>query len=234
MSVKPTENVPQPSQAPRWAAPSPLPPAARTERLEVRLYREGDAQSLFSAVASSREALLPWMKWAQTRMRTEEECQEYVADQLAAYADPANNDFAMGIFSREEGVVVGGTGLHRIRPEVGEAEIGYWIAASHRGTGLCTESTGALISAALRPRTEGGWGLRRIIISCAALNLGSVRVCEKLALRRESVRKQDRWFAGSSSAPAGFIDSHTYAVLASEWDGTRSQVYPHLLEVAQG
>lgn len=163
-------------------------------------------------------------------MRSIEECQQYVDEQRKGYATPESTDFAMGIFLRDDDVLVGGTGLHRIRPEVGEAEIGYWIAASHRGMGLCTESTRALISAALRPAADGGWGLRRIVISCAALNVGSVRVCEKLRLPRESVRRGDRWFAGTSETPPGFIDSHSYAVLRSQWDEARSELRRSVLE----
>lgn len=205
---------------PSWCAPSPLPNPVLTPRLEVRPYTSADAPALFDAVARDRQALLPWLPWAGFAHQNEQETAEFLRDCQARAASSEAPDFTMGVFLRTDGTLVGGTGLHAIRPAVGEAEIGYWITASHRRRGLCVEATAALISAALTPAAEGGWGLRRIVISCAALNVGSVGVCTRLGLRREAVRRGDRWFEGHGSQPPGYIDSHTYAVLADEWDTT--------------
>ncbi len=178
---------------------------------------------MFQAVDASRPSLLPWMAWALDSHRSELDCAEYVERQCQGHSDPSNTDFGMGIFRRHDGELIGGTGLHCIRAPLHEAEIGYWIAGPHRGQGLCTEAVAGLVGAALRPASEGGWGLRRIIVSCAAINRGSVRVCEKLGLRLEARRRRDRYLDAYDEHPGGYIDSHTYAVLLGEWDHDRAR-----------
>ena len=202
----------------RWGPPSPLPGPILTERLEIRRYETADAPALFDAVDRDRSALLPWLPWAGFAHRNEADTLAFLRDCRRGYASVDAPNFAMGVFRRSDGELVGGTGLHAPIPQARQAEIGYWIAAAERGQGLCTEATAGLISAAVTSEGDGGWGLRRIVIHCAALNASSVRVCEKLGLRREAVHTADRWFAGSPTICAGYIDSHTYAVLVHEWD----------------
>lgn len=202
----------------RWGPPSPLPGPILTERLEIRRYDSADSPALFEAVDRDRNALLPWLPWAAFAHRSEADTSAFLRDCRRGYASVDAPDFAMGVFRRSDGELVGGTGLHCPVAQARQAEIGYWIAAAERGQGLCTEAVAGLLSAAFTPEEHGGWGLRRIVIHCAALNVRSARVCEKLRLRRESVHVADRWFEGSDTIPAGYIDSHTYAVLAREWD----------------
>lgn len=210
--------------AQRWACPSPLPGPIFTERLEIRRYETADAPALFEAVDRDRSELLPWLPWAAFAHRNEAGTLAFLRDCRRGYASVDAPNFAMGVFRRSDGELVGGTGLHAPVAEARQAEIGYWIAAAERGQGLCTEATAGLLSAAFTSESDGGWGLRRIVIHCAALNVGSARVCEKLGLRREAVHVADRCFAGSETIPAGYIDSHTYAVLDHEWDVERHQL----------
>ena len=204
--------------AQRWTAPSPLPGPILTDRLEVRRYEPADAPALFEAVDRDREALLPWLPWAAFAHRSEADTRSFLSDCRRGYASLDAPDFAMGLFRRTDGELVGGTGLHRLLAQARQAEVGYWVAAAERGQGLCTEATAGLLSAAFTSQDNGGWGLRRIVIHCAALNVRSARVCARLGLRTEAVHIADRWFPGSPDIPAGYIDSHTYAVLDHEWD----------------
>ncbi|MBV1859476.1 MAG: GNAT family N-acetyltransferase [Nannocystaceae bacterium] len=212
--------------AQRWAAPSPLPGPVLTERLEIRRYKTGDGPALFEAVDRDRKALLPWLPWAAFAHRTEADTFAFLRDCRRGYASIDAPDFAMGVFRRSDGELVGGTGLHAPVPQARQAEIGYWLAPDERAQGLCSEATAGLISAAFTPVGDGGWELRRIVIRCAALNVRSVRVCERLGLRREAVHIADRWFEGSENIPAGYIDSHTYAVLDHEWNIDTHQHQP--------
>ncbi len=202
----------------RWRTPSPLPGPILTARLEVRRYELADAPALFEAVDRDRNALLPWLPWAAFAHRTEADTLAFLRDCRRGYASLDAPNFAMGVFRRSDGELVGGTGLHAPVPQARQAEIGYWVANAERGQGLCTEAAAGLIGAALTPEAAGGWGLRRLVVHCAALNVRSVRVCEKLGLRREAIHVADRWFEGSETMAAGYIDSHTYAVLVHEWD----------------
>lgn len=88
-----------------------------------------------------------------------------------------------------------------------EAGIGYLIDPAHAGNGYATAIGRALLELAF-----GEIGVRRVTAGCFADNLASVRVLEKLGMRREQHGVEDSWHA-----ELGWIDGYTYAVLASEW-----------------
>ena len=202
------------STPPLWKRPEPLPGSVETPRLVVRWYQAEDADALHQAIHPQREAYLPWLPWAAVAHAT-------VADSLATIrsfeqgrAKLLAPDFVMGVFDRDRGKLVGGTGLHRIVPAVAEAEIGYWIRPERRGAGLCTEATAGLITAAFDV-----WGFRRVRIHCAGSNVASQRVPQKLGIRLEGRERESRWVDG-----IGYDDHLTYGVLESEWDAERGRV----------
>jgi RimJ/RimL family protein N-acetyltransferase len=202
-----------------WTAPRPLPAPVETERLTVRPYRRGDGPLLFEAIAADRGSLLPWMPWAHTDHQSEVDSVYYVERVRRAAEDSTCGDFPMAILDRDSGRMVGGTGLVRIRRELREAEIGYWVRGSQQGRGVATEAVGGLLSAALRPARGGGWGLRRVIVHTSAANHGSRRLCEKLGLRLEMRMKHERYLAAVGGHTAtGYYDVLGYAVLHDEWD----------------
>jgi ribosomal-protein-serine acetyltransferase len=187
----------------------------------LRFFTPNDAPSLLAALEVDRGSFLPWLPWTADDNRTLPEVyfniERFRRDRERA-APPAN-DFVIGVFDRVSGEVVGGTGIHRIVPAWHEGEIGYWIRADRRGTGLCTEATAATISWAFTPADAWGWGLRRIHIKCAAANAASRRVPEKLGLRLESHIREERWIAGH-----GWADFLGFGVLAHEWDAEAGRV----------
>jgi RimJ/RimL family protein N-acetyltransferase len=55
-------------------------------------------------------------------------------------------------------------------------------------------------------------GVRRITAGCFAGNLASVRILEKVGMRREQHGVGDSWHA-----ELGWVDGYTYGLLAEEW-----------------
>ncbi|MFG0326096.1 MAG: GNAT family N-acetyltransferase, partial [Phycisphaerales bacterium JB037] len=130
-------------------------------------------------------------------------------------------DFVLGIFERSGGMLVGGTGLHRLAAETGQAEIGYWMRADRQGRGYATEACGGLISSALTPQIEGGWGFRRMTILCSTENGASAAVPRKLGIPLEQRIRLDRWIDG-----VGFTGTLGFGVLCDEWDFARQRAQP--------
>ena len=78
-----------------------------------------------------------------------------------------------------DGVLVGETGFHGPPDGSGTVEVGYSIIPAYRGQGFASEATRALIDRALsRP------GIHRIVAECLDDNLASIKVLEKLGMRR--------------------------------------------------
>jgi RimJ/RimL family protein N-acetyltransferase len=89
-------------------------------------------------------------------------------------------DYVLGIFSRDESEVVGGSGLHT---RVGDDafEIGYWIRASRAGEGLGREATAALTRVAFEC-----CGVDRMEIRVEPSNERSAAIPKKLGYTAEA------------------------------------------------
>lgn len=190
-----------------------------TDRAVVRPYEAKDAEQLDGTIAAIRESLLPWLPWAREAGGNPERTLWWILDHRRRAEAGDLSMFPMGVFDRQDGSLIGGSGLARVRVEVHAAETGYWVHPARRGEGLCGEFTARVISWALRPQEEGGAGLRRVEIFCAAANMASRRVPEKLGLRLEVRARENDFVAG-----VGLVDRLGWGVLAEEWDGSRHAV----------
>jgi RimJ/RimL family protein N-acetyltransferase len=86
-------------------------------------------------------------------------------------------------------------------------EIGWAVAPAHQGRGYATEAALALLAHGFETL-----GLHRIVATCQPQNAASVRVMEKLGLRREA------HFRKCILAPDGtWWDEYFYALLEEEW-----------------
>lgn len=86
------------------------------------------------------------------------------------------------------------------------ADFGYTFDPAYAGRGLATEAARAAVAMAFDEL-----GARRVTAGAFADNIASVRVLEKLGMRREEYAVRDSWHA-----ELGWIDGCTYALLADE------------------
>ena len=146
-----------------------------TERLLIRCYHPGDAALLQKAIDESLEHLKPWMPW--TTQEPESAAQK--ARRLEVFREEFERgiDFAFGIFSKDEQVLLGSTGLHtRIGPDA--REIGYWIHAEYLRRGYALETVVALCKVGFEIE-----GLQHIEIHCASDNTRSQGIPSKLGFQ---------------------------------------------------
>lgn len=112
-----------------------------------------------------------------------------LAEFLPVYAarlrdDPALFGFGPWIAAaRADAVVMGGGGFVGRPDAEGTVELGYGVDEGHRGRGYATELAGALVAWA-RAQPD----VRRVVARCEPGNAPSVRVLEKLGLRRTGER----------------------------------------------
>jgi RimJ/RimL family protein N-acetyltransferase len=174
----------------------------RTERLVIRRARAADAP------AAWRYNRLPEMIDWLTDDGDE-------AAFTARWSDPDRLPVRQVV--EIEGEVIGDLMLRvsdgLAQPEVAEqarrveAEIGWSIDPAHQGRGYATEAAAELLVVAFAEL-----GLRRVVASCFADNVGSWRVMEKLGMRRELASKEE-----ALHRTRGWLDGYQYALLASEW-----------------
>lgn len=214
--------------APQADAPSPWTPPLRVlagdgfaferDGLRLRFWEDADAAALFAAIDMDRRAFLPWLPWVRTDNRSVEECLATIHRMRTRRTrmEPVADDFTLGIFDASSGEALGGTGLHRVVHAAHEGEIGYWVRPDRRGKGLCTRAVAALLSWAFTAQCDGGWGLRRVHIRCAARNTASQRVPRRLGLREEARLVEERWVD-----TIGWDHTLVWGVLEREWDIAR-------------
>jgi [ribosomal protein S5]-alanine N-acetyltransferase len=102
------------------------------------------------------------------------------------------------------GHMIGRAGFHLVRPEHREAEIWYITHPAHRGHGYVTEAMRALMKHA------ASIGVNRFYADCDPRNLASIRVAERLGMRREGHMRETYWLKGE------WCDTYLYALLARE------------------
>ena len=149
---------------------SEIPTSIKVGSLEVRPYVIADAPALVRAVTSSLPELQEWMPWAKFEPQTIKQREELIAVWHSEWE--AKRDFTLGIFNGTE--CVGGTGLH-LRGEVGEIEIGYWIATRFSRQGIATRVSTALVDVAF-----GIPEVQRVHISHDIANIASQGVPKRL------------------------------------------------------
>jgi len=99
--------------------------------------------------------------------------------------------------------------------EHGNGEVGYVVHPDFQGRGLATEGAAAMLQLAFDEL-----GMRRMIARLDTRNIASVRVLERLGMRREAHLIKNEWFKGELG------DEYDYALLADEWasNPTRSLI----------
>jgi RimJ/RimL family protein N-acetyltransferase len=118
-----------------------LPDALVGERVMVRPYDEADAAGLWEAIEESRETLGHWMPWV-TQYHSEEDALAFARRVRARWM--LREDLVVGIFDRDTGRLLGGSGLSRIDWDIRRFEIGYWLRDSAVGHGYVTETVQVL------------------------------------------------------------------------------------------
>ncbi len=90
-------------------------------------------------------------------------------------------------------------------------EVGWVLNPTHVGQGYASEAARALLSLGF-----DGLGLHRIVARVDARNGASLRLCERLGMRREAHLIANEWFKG------GWSDECDFAMLDEEWERHRS------------
>lgn len=171
----------------------------RTDRLELRPVRDEDVDRILEY--RNLPEVTRWL------LRTEVDPDSFRSAWRRAAEDPDDHSVAAVL----DGVVIGTVSLDVVdgmgqpgMPPRTEAELGYIFDPAYGGHGYATEAVAAVVAHAF-DHLE----VRRITAGCFADNLASVRLLEKLGMRREQHGVGDYWHA-----ELGWVDGYTYVLLA--------------------
>jgi len=98
----------------------------------------------------------------------------------------AREDLWMMLTLKEDGRIIGGSGLHRIDWSIPKFEIGYWARTSHAGRGYITEAVNGITRFAFEQL-----GARRVAIRCDLKNTRSAAVARRAGYTLEGTFRHD-------------------------------------------
>ena len=148
-----------------------------TERLRLRPFTDDDLDALHELW--SDPAVGRWVGGTHVKIAES-------ADELGQHLrHQARHGFAFwAVEERDTGKLVGEIGLQLFEGRGPEVEIGWAIAASGRGKGYAVEAASRWIDVAF-----GDMGLDRVIAVVLPDNLVSRRVCERIGMAEEGLRR---------------------------------------------
>ena len=145
-----------------------------TPRLVLRRPRLTDAEEVFARYASDPE-VTRFLGWAQ-------HADVEATRAFLAFSDVAWEQDGVGVYlieAREDGTLLGSTGLHVEAP--GRASTGYALARDAWGRGIATESLRAVVDVARRI------GLHELVSHCHVDHEVSQRVLLKCGFQRREI-----------------------------------------------
>lgn len=154
-----------------------------TERLLLRPIQESDANDVIEAISESQAELDGWMAWTPY-MQTPEDARKLARRVRTNWE--AQSDFGLGIYRRDDGRFLGGTGMHDPNWAIPSLSTGYWMRTSEVGKGYVREAVTGLTRVGF-----GTLGLRRMVITCASTNVRSRRVAEAVGYVLEGCLRND-------------------------------------------
>jgi len=149
-----------------------------TERLLLRPYEAGDATDFFTLLNQSRGRLLASFPNRLQAVATLADA----SSQLAAFASDwrTGRFYVFGIWLRQLGTYVGDICLMPQRG--GQAEIGYYLAATAEGRGYAREALGAIVTFGFEAVQA-----QRLLIRCFADNARGQAVAQALGFAPEAL-----------------------------------------------
>ncbi|MCL2530679.1 MAG: GNAT family N-acetyltransferase [Oscillospiraceae bacterium] len=140
-----------------------------------------------------------WMTWGPN---SEQDTRWWLAE---AAAKPGY-DFAVVL--KSTGQVIGSCGIYADEAN-DTGTLGWILHRDHHGCGYGTEFAQELVRYGFEDLR-----LRRIIATCAAVNVGSSRIMERAGMRREGLRVKGVW----ARIDEEWVDRAEYGMLAEEWN----------------
>ena len=182
-----------------------FPSRLETDKVVLRAYQPGDGARFFAALEENRAELDQWMAWPAKFHKTEKEAEAYVRKMAGRWL--TREGLIMGIFSKDEKTLYGGTGFHGFDWDVPSLEIGWFLRKSARGQGIGTDALTLCCKLAFEHI-----GANRVWGTIDVLNERSWGLGERVGFTREAHLR------GECRDHHGVIrDTFVYAILAHDW-----------------
>jgi len=172
----------------------------RTARLCLRGYRPDDVDASLAYYARPEVvAYVPWGPW------TRAEAEQRVAQRVSR-TQLRGPGSALSLAVEHQGRLIGDVVLWPADETMSRGEMGWAFDPGAGGHGYATEAVAALMRIAFET-----CGMHRVLAHVDPRNQPSLRLCERVGMRREGHLRQNAWIKGE------WVDSVVFGALAAEW-----------------
>ncbi len=172
-----------------------------TGRLVLSPLRVADANAVFAY--RRLPVVSRFQSWEPVDVA---ELRRFITDQEALTPNTSGTWFQLAIRRHRDGLLLGDCGMRFPLDEDHQAEVGITIAPPHQGAGYAAEALTAVLGYLFEEL-----GKHRVFASVDPRNTPSIRLLERVGLRREAWFRESLWFKG------GWADDVIYALLDHEW-----------------
>jgi len=171
-----------------------------TPRLRIREFIESDYPALRDMDTR------PEFNTFEREFVREADTRGALGESISTQLDIPRTVYRLAITILPQDTVKGVIKISSQQERIREWEVGWAVHPDEWGKGYATEAAWRVIDWAFRE-----FNLHRVVAFCHANNSASVRVMEKLGMRRDGRLCETRWLNGA------WWDEYVYAVLEREW-----------------
>lgn len=172
-----------------------------TDRLALRDLEASDGPRIFSY--HRHPEVSRFQTWGTDSV---DSVQSYIRGLSSTEPDTPGRWYQVGIFLLDGGRLIGDCGFRIPETQPQQAEIGITLAPDFQHRGYAGEALRALLNYLLV-----GLEKHRVFASVDPRNVSSMRLLERIGMRKEAHFMQSLWFKGE------WVDDVVFAILATEW-----------------
>ena len=180
-------------------------PEITTERLALRNLEANDGPRVFSYHRHPEVAR--FQSWGTESVDV---VQTYIRSLAAVEPGTPGKWYQVGIYLLDGGKLIGDCGFRVPEAKSAQAEVGMTLAPEFQGKGYATEALRALLDYLFMTLKK-----HRVFGSVDPRNVSSIRLLERVGMRKEGHMVKSLWFRGE------WVDDVIYAMLEEEWTAKR-------------
>ncbi|MCX6150624.1 MAG: GNAT family protein [Ignavibacteriales bacterium] len=170
-------------------------------RLKLRKLCNSDSKILFEY--RSNPDVFRYQSW---QPKTEKEIDLFITKQLVIKPAIPGTWFQLAITLKDSGLLIGDCGLHFLSNDDQQVEVGITLSPAYQGKGYASESLTTVLDYLFFQLNK-----HRVYGSVDPRNYPSIKLLEKIGMRKEAHFKKSLWFKSE------WVDDVIYAILEDEW-----------------
>ncbi len=177
-----------------------------TERLILRQIVIADADGMFDYRTTSEVARY------QSHPKSMEQTRSFIKGLSVVELDTPDTWFQLAITQRSSDALIGDCGLHFLKDEPRQAEVGITLAHMHQRQGYATEALHAVLELLFDNLEK-----HRVFASVDPRNEAAIALFKRVGMRQEAHFVESLWFDGA------WADDVVFGLLRREWTSWRNR-----------